>query len=249
MRAKIECVEGIILKETNYSESSKILNVLTKEYGLLGILSKGCRNMKSKLRSSSRKLIYAKFNIYYKKDGLSTLISTDIINSYKNIVSNLDKISYATYIIDLTYQVIRQSDKKEIFDILRSSLEKIDEGLDEAVITSIVELKYLHYLGVMPNIDECSICGNKTNIITLSGKVGGLICSNCYNDEYLVKDITIKLIRMFYYVDIDKITKLQVKKDNLKEINRFLQEYYDEYTGLYLKSKKILEKIKNLVES
>lgn len=249
MRAKIECVEGIILKETNYSESSKILNVLTKEYGLLGILSRGCRNMKSKLRSSSRKLIYANFNIYYKKNGLSTLISTDVINSYKNIVSNLDKISYATYIIDLTYQVIRQSDKKEIFDILRSSLEKIDEGLDEAVITSIVELKYLHYLGVMPNIDECSICGNKTNIITLSGKVGGLICSNCYNDEYLVKDITIKLIRMFYYVDIDKITKLQVKKDNLKEINRFLQEYYDEYTGLYLKSKKILEKIKNLVES
>lgn len=249
MRAKIECVEGIILKETNYSESSKILNVLTKEYGLLGIVSRGCRNMKSKLRSSSRKLIYAKFNIYYKKDGLSTLISADIINSYKNIISNLDKISYATYIIDLTYQVIRQSDKKEIFDILRGSLEKIDEGLDEAVITSIVELKYLHYLGVMPNIDECSICGNKTNIITLSGKTGGLICNNCYNDEYIVKDITIKLIRMFYYADLNKITKLQVKKDNLKEVNKFLQEYYDEYTGLYLKSKKILEKITNLVES
>ncbi len=249
MRAKIECVEGIILKETNYSESSKILNVLTKEYGLLGILSRGCRNMKSKLRASSRKLIYAKFNIYYKKDGLSTLISTDIINSYKNILSNLDKISYATYIIDLTSQVIKQSDKKEIFDILRSSLEKIEEGLDEAVITSIVELKYLSYLGVMPNIDECSLCGDKENIITLSGKAGGLICKNCYNDEYIVKEITIKLIRMFYYVDIDKLTKLQVKKDNLKEVNRFLQEYYEEYTGLYLKSKKILEKIKNLVES
>ena len=29
----IESFEGIIISETNYSESSKILNVLTKEYG------------------------------------------------------------------------------------------------------------------------------------------------------------------------------------------------------------------------
>lgn len=34
-------VEGIVLSETNYSESSKILNVLTKELGLIGIMSKG----------------------------------------------------------------------------------------------------------------------------------------------------------------------------------------------------------------
>ena len=43
---KIETLEGIILSETNYSESSKILNVLTKEYGLIGVISKGCRNIK-----------------------------------------------------------------------------------------------------------------------------------------------------------------------------------------------------------
>ena len=46
---KIEEVEGIVLSETNYSESSKILNVLTPKYGLLGIMSKGCRNMKSSI--------------------------------------------------------------------------------------------------------------------------------------------------------------------------------------------------------
>ena len=75
---KIECVEGIVLTDVNYSESSKILNVLTKEYGLIGIISKGCRNMKSKLRGVSRKLVYGKFHIYYKENSLSTLISVDV---------------------------------------------------------------------------------------------------------------------------------------------------------------------------
>ena len=67
---KIESIEGIVLSETNYSESSKILNVLTKEHGLIGIMSKGCRNMKSKLRTASRKLIYGTFHIYYKEKCL-----------------------------------------------------------------------------------------------------------------------------------------------------------------------------------
>ena len=38
---KIEKVEGIVIGETNYSESSKILNILTKEYGIIGVMSKG----------------------------------------------------------------------------------------------------------------------------------------------------------------------------------------------------------------
>ena len=58
--------EGIVIGETNYSESSKILKVLTKNYGIISIMSKGCRNLKSKLRGVSSKLVYATFQFYYK---------------------------------------------------------------------------------------------------------------------------------------------------------------------------------------
>jgi len=40
----IEKFEGIILNERDYSESSKILNVLTKEHGVIGVIAKGCRS-------------------------------------------------------------------------------------------------------------------------------------------------------------------------------------------------------------
>ena len=103
MKMKIEDVEGIILSETNYSESSKILNVFTKEYGLIGVMSKGCRNMKSKLRGVSRKLIYGTFHIYYKENGLSTLISVDVKNSFSNTLSDLEKVSYASLYIRFNY--------------------------------------------------------------------------------------------------------------------------------------------------
>ena len=44
-------VEGIILSTQDYGETSKILNVITKEYGVIGVIAKGCKSLKSNLRS------------------------------------------------------------------------------------------------------------------------------------------------------------------------------------------------------
>lgn len=243
---EIKKVEGIVLTETNYSESSKILNVLTKEYGRIGIISKGCRKIKSKLRGVSSKLIYGNFNIYYKENGLSTLISVDVINSFNNIQKDLKKISYAAYILELIDQVSKQNNNEELFNLFKNTLLKIEEGYNEEILTIILQLQALTYLGVSPSIDGCSICGNNKNIITLSSSSGGYVCKDCYKNDYIVKDITIKLIRMFYYVDVEKISKLDIKEENLKEINYFLDDYYDRYTGIYLKSKNFLKSINRI---
>ena len=84
-------IEGIVLNETNYGETSKILNVLTKEYGYISIISKGSRKIKSKLRGISMTLVLANFTINYKPKGISTLIEGNSINSLKNIHDNYEK--------------------------------------------------------------------------------------------------------------------------------------------------------------
>ena len=243
---KIECVEGIVLSETNYSESSKILNVFTKEYGLIGIMSKGCRNMKCKLRGVSRKLLYGKFHIYYKEHGISTLKDVDVLSSFSSLLTDLEKVSYASYLLDLTLQVVRQNDNREILDLLKDTLLKMEEGFSPIVLTEILELKYLTYLGVRPSIDCCSVCGSDKQIVTASSVAGGYVCRNCYHNEPLVSDKTIKLLRLFYYVDIKNISKLDVRDSVVIEINQFLDDYYDRYTGIYLKSKEFIRQLKRI---
>ena len=245
---KIESFEGIILSETNYSESSKILNVITDKYGLIGVMSKGCRNMKSKLRGVSRKLIYGTFHVYYKPNGLSTLISIDVKNSFSKTVMDLEKISYASFLLDLTTQVLRQNDSNEIFDLLKNALIKLEEGLSPLPLTNIVELKLLDYLGVAPNVDACCHCGSTKQIVTISSEQGGYICKDCYDNEPLVSEKTIKMIRMYYYVDLETITKLDVSNEITKEINTFIDDYYDRFTGLYIKSKEFIKKVNKLSE-
>lgn len=241
---KIEKVTGIVLSDTNYSESSKILNVLTKEHGKIGIISKGCRNLKSSLRSVSSKLTYGYFNIYYKQEGLSVLVSVDIINDFSNIKQDLFKIGYATFLSDLTNQVLKGTSSNEIFDLFINGLIKINDDFDPMIIANIIELKYLNYLGVMPILDCCSVCGSNKKIVTVSSFSGGYLCVNCYKNEYIVDEKTVKLLRMFNYVDISKIKELNILPKNKNEINRFLENYYDRYTGIYLKSKDFLTQLR-----
>lgn len=243
----IEKVEGIILNEKSYSETSKILNVLTKEYGLIGMMAKGAKRMSSPLRSGTGRLTYGNFYIIYKKDKLSTLTTVDTINYFKHIKADIDAISYASFLTELSLQVYRHNSNKMIYELLRDSLLKIEEGYDPMVITNIIELKYLDFLGVMPILDSCSVCGSKTGIETLSSSLGGYVCNNCLtNKEHKVDGKVIKLIRMFYYVDISKIEKLEIKNKVKFEINTFLDEYYDCYTGLYLKSKDFIKNLNKI---
>ena len=87
-------VEGIILKETPYKEHSKIIQILTKEYGLISVVAKGVKSPKSKLRALSIRYTYGIFQVNYKEGKLSTLVNADVINP-------LEKISQILYIQQL----------------------------------------------------------------------------------------------------------------------------------------------------
>lgn len=236
-------VEGFILNETPYGDTSKIINVYTKEKGLIGIMCKGAKSLKSSLRVGTQVFTYGIFNIYYKENKLSTLISIDIIDYLKNIRKDLTLISFITYLSELTHQVLKQNNQAKCYDDFINSILQIEKGLDPLIITNILELKYLPFLGVGLNLDSCIKCGNQTSIVTIDASYGGLICKNCYQNELIVPKKVIQLIRMYYYVNIKSISKINVNSTEKDIINKFINDYYDSFTGLYLKSKKFLENI------
>lgn len=242
----IKKVEGIVLSENSYRETSKIIQVLTREYGIVSFLAKGAKGMKSELRIPTTKITYGYFISNLKENTLSVLTGVDILNSFKEIKKDIVKISYASFLLELTSQVVKNNFEEEIFTYLIASLNKIEEGFDPLAIANILELKYLYYLGVMPNLDGCALCGSKENIATLSGNYGGYLCKNCLVNEPKVSEKAIKLVRMYYYVDIAKIKELKVSDVVKEEINSFLDAYYDKYTGLYLKTKAFLKNLNKI---
>ncbi len=243
----IKKIKGIIIKEIDYKETSKIISLFSYDLGIINIIAKGTKNLKSKTFGATSLITYGNFHITYKEKGLSNLMDVDIINNFKNIKKDIIKISYATYLIDLVNQVYKHTSNSDIYELFKNSLVKIEEEYDPLVICNILELKLLSFLGILPILDKCVECGKTTDIVTISSYKGGYVCKNCFTSDTIVNSKTIKLIRMFYYVDIGKITNIDISDNIKKEINNFIDDYYERYAGLYLKSKtflKNLEKIK-----
>ena len=121
-------VEGIVVSEIDYRDTSKIINVLSPN-GLIGMIAKGCKSPKSVLRSCTDKLTYGNFYIKYKENKLSTLNNFDNLNSFKNIRTDFIKLGFSMYLLDLSYQVARDNFNSQIYYDLIESLKKIDNNI------------------------------------------------------------------------------------------------------------------------
>lgn len=239
---KLISVEGFVVSTTDYQEKSRIINIFTKEYGIIGCISKGCKSLKSKLRLGSEKFAYGTFHLSYKENALSTLIEVDTIDYLVNIRSDIKLLSYLAYITELSTNVYKESNNEEIYDLYKNTILKLEEKHNPKIITNILELQYLKYLGIDLNLDECVNCGS-TKVVTLSLSKGGYICSNCRTNETIISEKVMKLLRLYYYVDISKISELDIDENVSNNINDILDEYYEEYSGVHPKSKNFLKKM------
>ena len=234
----IKKIEGIVIGTVDYKESSKIINILTANEGIIGVIAKGSKNPKSKIFATSNLLTYGIFYLNYYKGNIPSLSEVDIKDCFKNIKKDFLKTNYSIFLLELASQVYRYDKSEKIYSLLIEGLKKINEGYDSQIITNIIELKLLEHLGIKPVVEHCVNCKKTTDILTISSYKGGYLCKDCIGKEPIYQIKTIALIRMFYYIDITE----QIKK----EISSFIDDYYERYSGLYLKSKHFLEEFSKI---
>ena len=90
----------------------------------------------------------------------------------------------------------------------------------------------------------------------VQSEYGSWLCSGTHNvklelefnrnSEFIYDDKTIKMLRLYYLIDIKSISELKISDNVINNIDRFINTYYDRYTGLYLKSKKFLNNINEM---
>jgi DNA repair protein RecO (recombination protein O) len=215
---------------------------------VIGILAKGAKKLKSRFRSFASIFTHAHFYINYRQGHLSVLTDVKLVADNSNLILDLSKAAYASYICELTYKVF----EKDVaypgyFGLLDSIIEKINGDFDPKIITMIYELKLLDHLGVKPNLDSCTSCGTTKTIVTFDARSGGFICQNCI--EPYMKRVSlkaIKVLRQLAYVDVTKLNSISLNVNTTKELRFFIDDYYDSHAGFYLKSKKFLRDIDKL---
>lgn len=239
-------VEGIVIRTIDYGESNKIITLYTKELGKIGVMSRGAKKPKSRLAAASQLFMHGTFLIQTGQ-GLGTLNQADIENSFREIRNDLIRAAYATYILELTDKLTEEKVRNPVlFHLLYQTLYYSNELMDADVLSKIFEMKMLAVGGIKPELDQCVVCGSTEVPSAFSVKEAGFLCGRCvYKDERAFRITTqaARLLRLFYYVDLDRLGQISLKQETKKELQTIISAYYDEYSGLRLKSKRFLEQL------
>lgn len=242
----LQKVEGIVIRTTDYGEANKILTLYTRELGKIGVMARGAKRPKSRLSSISQLFTHGQY-VYQKTSGLGVLNQGEMIQSFRDLREDIFLTAYGAYIVELLDKLTDQYDINPfLYELLFQTLKYMDEGLDYEILTRIFEVKMLKVAGIGLYVDGCSHCGATEGEYSFSVKEGGFLCHRCLHvDERTIKinSGTAKLLRLFYHFDLNRLGAISVKAETKEQLKQVLEAYFDEYSGLYLKSKRFLNQI------
>lgn len=238
--------EGIVIRSTDYGESNKVVTMYTREWGKIGVMARGAKKPNSRLSAITQLFTHGYF-LVQKGTGLGSLQQGEMATSMRSIHEDIFLTAYASYVVELTDKSTEDNKRNPyLFELLYQTLHYLNEGSDPDILVNIFEMKILNVLGLYPILNQCSVCARTDGHFAFSIREGGFLCHRCLDkDPYHLKlqPATVKLLRLFYYFDLSRLGHISVKDETKQELKKVISAYYDEYSGLHLKSKKFLNSI------
>jgi len=142
---KISYTPCFILHRRNFSETSFILEVFSKEYGRVNIIAKGAK--KSKKYQGINFDLYQKYNIsWISRNDLGTLTDIDIVSSKYTFTA--EKALSGFYINEIILKLLYKDEPyPELFDMYELTLNRLFSNENEKIILRYFEKILLQSLG------------------------------------------------------------------------------------------------------
>lgn len=190
---------AIVLRTVEFSETSLICTLFTREFGKIGVLAKGARRLKSPFESALDLMALCRI-VFLRKtsDALDLLTEAKLVRRFRPPGRSLAALYAGYYVIELLDDLTDQYDPHpELFDLADETLAALAAGEPAARRTVRFELGALRLLGHAPLLDACVECGKPVH----AGRVafgmidGGVLCGECRPGKTHVVTVSAGVLR------------------------------------------------------
>ncbi len=184
---------AIVLRVVDFSETSAVVTMMTRDFGKITALAKGARRPKGPFEAALDVLSICRV-VFLRKSGdsLHLLTEAKLERRFRTASTDLSRLYAAYYVAELLNKLTDDLDLHiELFDLAEDTLTRLDQdhssedGLSERLLLRF-QLRSLDLLGHMPSFDQCVECGKPAATENESGKripfgldSGGVFCTRC----------------------------------------------------------------------
>lgn len=241
--------KAIVLNTFKLGEADKIIVMFSGSKGKIRGVAKGIRKTKSKFGASLEPFSVSDLLIHEGK-SLDIVQQAEIIMSFKEIRSDLEKLKYGSVMLELIDKVGQEEeDSYEAFSLLLAALQCLkdaDEGYQ--TLLTLFQLKLMTTLGYKPHMGRCPSCGGplppSDTQAVFSLRFGGLLCGGCSDkdpESVAMSSETRAHIISALETPLARWQELDFKAENVKGIARLTELFVAYHLDRKLKSPRYLE--------
>lgn len=176
---------AVVLQAFPYSESSKILRLLTPHHGVCSVMAKGAQRPKSRFGGLLETFTEGQAEIFFKEGrDLHTLSGFDLTRSRQVLGHDLTAFAGGSLLAELVLRFGTSEAQPELFRLVSTALNRLteaDPALRQEVVIADAWL-LIAFLGFRPQMDACVSCGEalQRNLdARFDVEGGGVACLRC----------------------------------------------------------------------
>lgn len=239
---------GLVLKETRYKESDRILTILTPGLGVISASAQSSLRLKSKLFSACGLFCYSEFTLVPGRN-MYTVRDASVKNVFHGISASIEGTSLAMYLAEMAmaFSPTGQEAEREL-RLLLNCLYMISEcKTDLRVIKAVFELRTMSECGFMPQLVYCRDCNAYDgDAFYLDVQEGHLLCADCAARQRKSCNLdkgALYALRHICLVDDKKIFSFKISVGSLTKLAGVAEHYALTHLDKPLKSYSFLKTV------
>jgi len=177
---------AICLRRLDYSETSQVLALLTREHGQQRVIAKGIKRCTKMRPNVGIDLLEMGHVIFSRRPGredhLATLTEWRQDDTFPHLRRELAPNYAAQYAAEVTAQLTEVHDPHpRLFDALHGLLNGLKEEPPGAALVAYL-WRMLTEIGLRPELSRCTGCGREVagdRVLYFSSRLGGAVCRDC----------------------------------------------------------------------
>lgn len=196
---------ALVVRTTDWSETSRIATFWTREFGKVRALAKGGRRLKSNFETALDLLTVCSMVFIRKSSGgLDLLTEAQVTERFPGLRNNLGALYAGYYVAELLSEWTQDYDPHPtLFDAALAALRDFGVvGVNLPLRVAAFELAMVQDLGYSPVLDTCAACSRLVvgdeAALAFSAAVGGVLCPACqpsHRDRVAISGGAVRLLR------------------------------------------------------
>lgn len=211
-------IEGIIINKQNLNDSDRILKIVTSTFGKVNVLIKGISKSKRRDKTAADVLSYSQL-VVYKKDFNLVASSIELIESYENIRTDMEKLELVLYLFSILNSLLNDYERNSsLFQLICKSLNYINREKEKYKYLTLVVFfvdKLISKEGISFQIQ------NGKNFSIENSYLG----ENIYRDTITLSEEELKIICSIRNHQTKKLLKNPVDIKSLLSILKIYEKY------------------------